>query len=83
MSTYRFEMYNQGKCILKTDDMSFEKAQKFFIANYTTNYALRLFVNNERIPYLETARTLHLTKSQCLDIFIPSLRNVKGVNDVV
>lgn len=66
MTEYRFEMYENGEVILQTEVMSLEQARDFFVNNYCKHLALRLFINNEKVPYHLTAKKLSICKStQC------------------
>ena len=64
MSKYRFEMYERGKVIFDSGDMDLAEAKKFFMANYNSSSALRLFVDGEKIPYGQTHKFLKLSASQ-------------------
>ena len=80
MTEYSFKMYLNGKVILETDPMTLEQARKYYKANYSTNNALRLFVNGEKIPYAQIPKVLRLSKLECFNTYDVSLvpRTVRG-----
>ena len=68
---YVFRMYERGEVILETEEMDLESAKRFFMANYNTGSALRLFVNDEKIPYSMTHKALKLSAAQRFAILNP------------
>ena len=79
---YRFEMYQRGHVVHRTGNLTLEQAQNFYMNNYTQD-GIRLFINDEKIPYTQTAKRLQLNKSQIFQTYFrdafPGLpRTVRG-----
>ncbi len=65
---YRFEIYECGRVTLKTEEMSLEKAHDFYYAHAHTGHAIRLFIDDKPVPYLETTKKLKFNLSENFEV---------------
>jgi len=69
MSKYRFEMYERGEVAFVSEVFTEEQAREFYMANYNSSSAIRLFINDEKMSYLDIPKLLDIPKNKCIDLF--------------
>lgn len=61
---YSFKVYQDGRCILETEEMDLKKAHDYYLKFFGYYPSLRLFENGEKIPHGAVTRTLKITRAE-------------------
>lgn len=61
---YSFKVYQNGHCILETEEMSRTKAHDYYLKFLKYYPSLRLFMDGEKIPHGNVAKILKITRNE-------------------
>lgn len=65
---YSFKVYQNGRCILETEQMSQKKAHDYYLKFLKYYPSLRLFVDGEKIPHGDVSKLLKITRNEMFSI---------------
>lgn len=60
-NVYKIVTYIMGHIWEEKDNMILSEARRYYKNNYSSNCALRLYVNGEPVPYIDANRVLKIT----------------------